>query len=80
MSSSDHFEIVWNNLRYVVSAGRSVRPVLKGVSGRIRSRDMVAVMGPSGAGKSTLLECVIGKRVTGNCGCDPATMTTKSCR
>lgn len=53
MSSShvDDFEIVWRKMNYDVKTKKhEMRRVLKSVSGRIRSRELVAVMGPSGAG------------------------------
>lgn len=68
--SNQQFELVWHDLAYEVPLkGGDTRTILKKLSGRIRSRELVAVMGPSGAGKSTLLECIIGKRVTGKCLC-----------
>jgi energy-coupling factor transport system ATP-binding protein len=36
------------------------RPVLNGVTLRVRPGEVVAVMGDNGAGKSTLLRCVVG--------------------
>jgi ABC-type multidrug transport system ATPase subunit len=52
----------WNNL--VVSAKDvkgGVKQILKGVTGYIEPRHMLAIMGPSGCGKSTLLDTLSGR-------------------
>ncbi|KAG6445701.1 hypothetical protein O3G_MSEX004064 [Manduca sexta] len=41
------------------------KQILHGVNGRLRPKQLVAIMGPSGAGKSTLLDVLSGYRVTG---------------
>ncbi|KAI8422366.1 hypothetical protein MSG28_006226 [Choristoneura fumiferana] len=46
------------------SCGR-YKQILHGVNGRLRPRQLVAIMGPSGAGKSTLLDVLSGYRITG---------------
>ncbi len=35
-------------------------PVLRGVSIKVKSRDIISIVGPNGAGKSTLLKSIIG--------------------
>lgn len=74
------FEIVWLDLTYSVMPGvledprwgwvnklfhKEPRTILKGVSGGLKSGQMVALMGPSGAGKTCLLESIAGLRTTG---------------
>lgn len=74
------FEIVWLNFTYSVEPNiledprwgkinslfhKERRTILKGLSGGLRSGQMVALMGPSGAGKTCLLECISGVRMTG---------------
>ncbi|KAI8426466.1 hypothetical protein MSG28_005289 [Choristoneura fumiferana] len=44
------------------------RDVVKGVHGRFRSGQLVAIMGPSGAGKSSLLNAISGYRSVGVTG------------
>ncbi|KAH9635514.1 hypothetical protein HF086_013041 [Spodoptera exigua] len=41
------------------------KQILHGVNGRLRPRQLIAIMGPSGAGKSTLLDVLSGYRITG---------------
>ncbi|XP_054157149.1 ATP-binding cassette sub-family G member 1-like [Oppia nitens] len=80
-SSVRQVEIIWQNLTYCVTRGRSVaemlgkssgqsrvKTILNGISGSLRSGQMMALMGPSGAGKSSLLECISGKRTVGVSG------------
>lgn len=74
------FEIVWLNFTYSVEPTifedprwgkinslfhKESREILKGLSGGLKSGQMVALMGPSGAGKTCLLECISGIRLTG---------------
>ncbi|VVC95609.1 unnamed protein product [Leptidea sinapis] len=41
------------------------KEILHGVNGRLRPRQLIAIMGPSGAGKSTLLDVLSGYRMSG---------------
>lgn len=74
------FEIVWLDFTYSVVPNlledprwgninklfhTEPRTILKGLSGGLKSGQMVALMGPSGAGKTCLLESIAGLRTTG---------------
>ena len=47
-----------DSLGYKLANGKEV---LKGVTGRIHSGRMTAIMGPSGAGKTTFMNALCGK-------------------
>lgn len=84
--------ICWTNLKFLVEYSWLFRKVgkvlgqtypkrnlvLKGISGQLKSGQLVAVMGPSGAGKSTLLESIVGRRYKGRIG--PITCDTQRSR
>lgn len=74
------FEIVWLNFTYSIVPNiledprwgkinslfhKEPRTILKGLSGGLKSGQLVALMGPSGAGKTCLLECISGIRMAG---------------
>lgn len=60
-------KVCFVNLHYAVPSkdGKSMLPLLKGVSGRVAPGEMCALMGASGAGKSTLLDVIAGRKNTG---------------
>lgn len=74
------FEIAWLDFTYSIVPSvledprwgkinslfhKEPRTIIKGISGGLRSGQMVALMGPSGAGKTCLLESISGVRTVG---------------
>ncbi|XP_054084085.1 ATP-binding cassette sub-family G member 1 [Zeugodacus cucurbitae] len=59
-------DLGFHDLTYRVKEGNrsNAKTILKGVSGRLRSGELTAIMGPSGAGKSTLLNILSGYKTT----------------
>lgn len=60
-------DIHFSNITCTVSLGinKGTKQILHSVNGRLRPKQLIAIMGPSGAGKSTLLDVLSGYRITG---------------
>ncbi|CAH0714193.1 unnamed protein product, partial [Brenthis ino] len=60
-------DIQFTNITCTVSLGinKGSKQILHGVNGRLRPKQLIAIMGPSGAGKSTLLDVLSGYKITG---------------
>lgn len=66
-NGKESVDIIFENITYTISHRfrREEKEILHGISGRLSSKQLIALMGPSGAGKSTLLDILSGFRTTG---------------
>ena len=65
---SSGMAVTFRDIQYTVVNSQNRKEkikLLKGVSGVLKSGEMVALMGPSGSGKTTLLDVLAGRKTVG---------------
>lgn len=49
------------NIHYSVSAKEEEKPILRNISGKVDSGEMMCILGPSGSGKTSLIQIIAGR-------------------
>ena len=67
-SPNQQIDIVFKDVKFDVydKSIKGFKPILKGVTGQVKSGQCLAIMGASGAGKSTLMNIMAGRIVNGS--------------
>lgn len=51
----------WEDLHFSVKQKKQTKTILDGITGEVKSGQMLAIMGASGAGKTSLLNLLAGR-------------------
>jgi ATP-binding cassette subfamily G (WHITE) protein 1 len=62
---SERHEITFRNLTYSIPLKKEVKPILRGVTARLRPGRLTVILGSSGAGKTSLLNVLSGEATMG---------------
>ncbi|ESL06716.1 ATP-binding protein cassette protein [Trypanosoma rangeli SC58] len=69
MESAQGVTLTFKDITYTLCEKQGVKQeILRGISGHVRSGELLAILGPSGAGKSTLLDILAQRQGKGTVG------------
>lgn len=63
LKKTNQIDITFKDIKFEVydKKTKKMKPILKGISGQVKSGQCLAIMGASGAGKSTLMNILAGR-------------------